>query len=113
MKVVFIGNLPKQAVEKDLCHLAHLPVATPPGIFKKKSRSGEVHRYALVPVANQRQARRLVKRMQGVLRYGHRLEARSYRQRIAANEQRRVDWRSRQWSGAERRLHERRNFSKV
>jgi hypothetical protein len=111
--VVFIGNLPKQAAEKDLCHLAGLAAATPVRIFKKSNASGEVHRFALVPVSSEMQARRLVNRMRGFLWYGHKLAARSYRQRTAANEQRRVDWRAQSWTGDERRLHERRNLAKA
>ena len=107
--VVFIGNLPKQAVEKDLCQIARLAAAARVRIFKKKSRSGDVYRFALVPVNNDRQARRLAKRIQGFLWHGHRLVARVYRQRKAVNEQRRVDWRAQSWSRDERRRCERRN----
>lgn len=106
--VVFIGNLPKQAVEKDLCQIARVAAAAPVRIFKKTSRCGDVHRFALVPVGNDRQARRLVNRIHGFLWHGHRLVARIYRQRTAASEQRRVDWRTQSWSRDERRMCERR-----
>jgi|GEM_PF-1346874 len=107
--VVFIGNLPKTAAEKDLCLIARLDPATPLRIIKKHTRSGEMRRYALIPVTDRKQARRLVKRLHGYHWQGQPLSAHLYQQRIAGNELRRVDWRAQTWIGVERRLTERRN----
>ena len=109
--VVFVGNLPKQAAEKDLCQIARLAPTTPVRIFRKKSRGGDIQRYALIPNGNGKQARRVINRLHGFLWFGHRLVARNYCQRTAANEQRRVDWRSQHWDGVERRQRERRNLA--
>lgn len=106
--VVFIGNLPKSAVEKELCQIARLGASSGLRIIRKKARSGEMLRYALVPVSNEKRAQRLIERMQGLRWQGHRLSARSYESRVAGNEQRRLDWRARAWFGQERRLSERR-----
>lgn len=106
--VVFIGNLPKQAAEKDLCQLAHIPPGTPLRVIKKAGRDGEVIRFALVPVTGDSYAHRLIKRMQGLQWHGHRLSAHDYQHRTAANERRRVDWRGQTWGQLERRQAERR-----
>ena len=107
--VVFIGNLPKYAAEKDLCRLARIAIDTPVRIIRKTGRSGQVQRYALVPVHGESRANRLITRVQGREWLGQKLVAREYRHRIAANERRRVDWRRQDWAGAERRRDERRN----
>ncbi len=107
--VVFIGNLPKSAVEKDLCQLAHLDARSGLRIIRKNARSGEMLRYALVPVSDAKHAQRLIGRVHGLRWQGHRLSARSYESRVAGNEQRRLDWRTRAWFGQERRLSERRS----
>lgn len=109
--VVFIGNLPKSAVEKDLCQIARLGTCSGLRIIRKKARSGEMLRYALVPVSDEKYARHLIERMHGFRWQGHKLSARSYESRIAGNEQRRLDWRTRQWQEQERRLSERRGQS--
>jgi hypothetical protein len=107
--VVFIGNLPKYAAEKDICRLARLPLRTAVRIIRKTGRSGQLQRYGLVPVSSESQARRLITRLHGRECLGQKLVAREYQHRIAANERRRVDWRRQDWSGAERRRDERRN----
>ena len=107
--VVFVGSLPKTAAEKDLCHIAHLDPTTPLRIIKKQARTGETLRYALIPVGDRKQAQRLIKRLHGYPWLGRRLSARPYEQRIAGNEQRRLDWRTQTWAGVERRVAERRN----
>ncbi len=107
--VVFVGNLPKTAVERDLCQIARLDPATPLRIIKKRARTGEMLRYALIPVTDGKQARRLISRLNGYGWQGQRLAARLYQPRVAGNEQRRIDWRTQRWIGVERRCTERRN----
>lgn len=107
--VVFIGNLPRAAVEKELCQIAQLKNCAGLRIFRKPARSGEMLRYALVPVINERHAEKLIARMHGYRWQGHQLSAHNYASRIAGNEQRRLNWRDGRWSAQERRLSERRS----
>ena len=107
--VVFIGNLPKYAAERDLCRLARLPLRTAVRIVRKTGRSGQMRRYGLVPVPSESQARRLIRRLDGREWLGQKLVAREYQHRIGANERRRVDWRRQDWAGVERRRDERRS----
>lgn len=107
--VVLVGNLPKRAAEKELCHRLHIPADTRVRIVKKESRSGLVQRFALVPVDGEHHARKLIKRALGMDWQGRKLTAHEYQHRIGANERRRVDWRSQVWSGIERRQLERRS----
>ena len=109
--VVLIGNLPKQAAEKDICQLLGVAKGTKLRIVKKPGHNGAVQRFALVPVDNENRARRLVAHAHGMDWCGHVLVAHEYRHRTAANERRRVDWRYRTWNGVERRLDERRSFA--
>ena len=108
--VVFIGNIPKFAVEKELLRLTGLGPGTPLRIIKKPARNGAMLRYALVPTANRKQAQRLIDRLNGYDWRGHVLSVRYYHQRAGVNERRRVDWRRLAWSGAERRCRERRGM---
>jgi hypothetical protein len=107
--VVLVGNLPKQAAEKDLCQMLRIPAGKRVRIIKKSSRSGLVQRFALVPVEGDHQARKLIKRAQGMDWQGQKLIAHEYQHRTGANERRRIDWRSHVWSGIERRQDERRS----
>lgn len=106
--VVFVGNLPKTATEKELCQIARLESCAGLRIIRKRVRCGDRLRYALVPVRGERQARRLIERLQGMHWRGHCLTARYYEARVCANERRRLDWRSVVWEGEERRVAERR-----
>lgn len=106
--VVFVGNLPKTALEKELCQIARLESCAGLRIIRKKARCGDILRYALVPVHNECHARRLIVRLQGLRWNGHCLTARYYEVRVTGNERRRVDWRSLTWEGEERRVTERR-----
>jgi len=107
--VVFIGNLPKYAAEKDLCRLAHIALDTPVRIIRKSDRYGRTQRYALIPAQGESRSKRLIRRMQARQWLGATLVAREYQHRTAANERRRIDWRTQPWKGAERRSAERRN----
>jgi len=106
--VVFIGNLPRHAAEKDLCRLAQLALGTPVRIIRKAGRQGQPQRYALIPATVESHSKRIIRRMHGRKWLGATLVAREYQHRTAANERRRVDWRSQRWTGAERRCSERR-----
>lgn len=107
--VILIGNLPKVAAEKDLCGLLRVPADTRIRIMKKQSRSGQVQRFALVPVKREHDAQKVIERAQGKDWKGHALVAHEYQHRIGANERRRVDWRSQAWADVERRIDERRS----
>jgi len=107
--VVFVGNLPKTAVEKDLCQVARLKQATLLRIIKKPDQAGAMLRYALIPTTDSKQAKRLIEHLQGYNWQGRPLSAHPYQSRITGNERRRVDWRTQPWVGAERRQAERRN----
>ncbi len=109
--VVLIGNLPKQAVEKDLCHLLGVAPGTRIRIVKKPGREAALQRFALVPVDSVSHARRLIEKAHGMEWRGHTLAARIYQHRTGANERRRLDWRNQAWSGEERRAEERRSFA--
>lgn len=107
--VVLIGNLPKLAAERDLCRIFQITAGTPVRIIKKKSRTGLMQRFALVPVEEARSIHKLIKQASGKEWQGQTLIAHEYQHRIGANERRRVDWRTHAWHGVERRLDERRS----
>ncbi|MCO6412893.1 MAG: RNA-binding protein [Thiogranum sp.] len=109
--VVLIGNLPKCAVEKDLCRLFGLTLGTKVRIVKKYAPHGAVQRFALIPVDKESHARRIIASAHGMEWQGHTLIAHEYQHRTGARERRRVDWRSQSWNGLERRLDERRSFA--
>ena len=106
--IIFIGNLPAGISAQVLGELAGLDPATPARICKKHDTAGDLHRYALVHVKSERDGARLIRRLDGTGCYGNRLVAREYAHRKAANERRRLDWRSMPWDGPERRRGERR-----
>lgn len=106
--VIFIGNLPMLAAEKDICRVARLPAGTHLRVIKKAGRDGELHRYALVQTESQRQGQRLIRRLHGQVLGGNRLVVREFRQRRAANERRSPHWRIHGSPGVERRRSERR-----
>lgn len=106
--VVFIGNLPKFAAEKDLCRLAQLAPDTPVRIVRKTDRHGQRRRYVLVPTRGEGHSKRLIRRLQGRRWLGATLVVREFRHRTAVNERRRVDWRRQPWASPERRCGERR-----
>ncbi|HSJ47822.1 MAG TPA: hypothetical protein VLA26_03155 [Gammaproteobacteria bacterium] len=108
--VIFIGNLPPLATESDLCGLARLPTGAHLRIIKKKTREGELVRFALLNTTDSKQAQKLVGRLAGKRFLDARLVAREYQSRVAGNERRRLDWRQLDWPGEERRQDERRSM---
>ena len=106
--IVFIGNLPAVVKGRDACVFAGLAAGMIPRIIKKHVGNGVVHRYALVQTRSQREGRRLIGRVQGRICHEHSLVAREFRNRVAGNERRRLDWRELPWDDPERRVAERR-----
>jgi hypothetical protein len=106
--IIFIGNLPAGVSTRALIEMTGLAGATPVRICKKHDDHDGLHRYALLFLKSERDAGRLIRRLDGTGCYGKRLVVREYAHRKAANERRRLDWRSVPWDGPERRLGERR-----
>lgn len=107
--LIYVGNLPKGAGETDLCREGHLPAGTRVRVVKKAMRDGSRTRFGLLQVDPEARARKVMARFDGLRLNGQMLSAREYTHRTAANERRRLDWRSLPWDGPERRLHERRS----
>ena len=108
---LFIGNLPSKATEQDLCALLRLSQRDAERrlrIFKKADRAGRTLRFGIVHVNTDADLRRLLDRNRHAELQGQRLSVREYVARAAGNERRAVDWRTRAWPHAERRVAERR-----
>ncbi len=63
--IIFIGNLPATASERDACVFAGLSEGMLPRIIKKDDGNGGLHRYALVHSRSDREGRRLIGRLHG------------------------------------------------
>ena len=108
---LFIGNLPSKATEQDLCALLRLSEREAHGrmrIFKKADRAGRTLRFGIVHVDSDSDLRKLLDRNRNAQLQGQRLSMREFVSRAAGNERRAMDWRSRPWPHAERRIAERR-----
>ncbi|MBI5461493.1 MAG: RNA-binding protein [Gammaproteobacteria bacterium] len=108
---LFIGNLPSMTTEGDLCALLRLSQRDAPRrlrIFKKADRAGRTLRFGIVHVETDADLRKLLDRNRSAELQGQRLDVREYLSRAAGNERRAIDWRSRPWPHAERRVSERR-----
>ena len=108
--IIFIGNLPAVATDRDPCVFADLVEGMIPRIIKKDDGNGGVHRYALIQSRSEREGRRLIGRVHGRTCHDHTLVAREFRNRTAGNERRRLDWREIAWDCPERRVTERRTI---
>jgi hypothetical protein len=109
--IIFIGNLPAVARDRDPCVFADLVEGMIPRIIKKHDVNGGLYRYALVQCRTEREGRRLIGRLHGRTCHDHTLVAREFRNRTAGNERRRLDWRELPWTGPERRVAERRSIT--
>lgn len=108
---LFIGNLPSKVTEHDLCVLLRLSEHEAQRrlrIFKKADRAGRTLRFGIVHVNTDADLRKLLDRNRHAELQGQRLNMREYVARAAGNERRVVDWRTRAWPHAERRVSERR-----
>jgi hypothetical protein len=108
--IIFIGNLPALAKDRDPCVFAGLAEGMIPRIIKKHDGNGGVHRYALIQTRSEREGRMLIGRLHGRTCHDHTLLVREFRNRTAGNERRRLDWRELPWVGPERRVAERRTL---
>ncbi len=106
--VIFLGNLPVDATEAGVCALARLPANSHVRIIKKKARDGSMLRFGLIQLEQDKQAHKIIRRLNDRKYLGNRLVAREYHLRVTGNERRRVDWRQVSWDLAERRGRERR-----
>lgn len=108
---LFIGNLPSRTTERDLCALLQLSQREAQGrmrIFKKSDRAGRMLRFGIVHVDSDNDLRKLIDRNRNAELQGQRLSVREFVPRAAGNERRAIDWRSKPWPHAERRIAERR-----
>lgn len=108
---LFIGNLPSGATEGDLRAMLRLPLndaAHRLRIFKKADRLGHTLRFGLVHVDSAADLRKMLQRHRDARLKGQPLQVREFQPRAAGNERRALDWRSRPWPHAERRMAERR-----
>lgn len=108
---LFIGDLPIDATEGDLCRLLQVrqrDVARRLRIFKKAARDGHTHRFGLLHVTSDTDLRKLLDRSRELELRGRRLNVREFIPRAAGNERRALDWRQRSWPHPERRHAERR-----
>ncbi|WJW75604.1 RNA-binding protein [Thiohalobacter sp. IOR34] len=108
--MLYLGNLPRAASEQRLARLMHLPrgALNRLRIIKKPGRDGDTIRYGLLYVDSEAEAKRLRVRSRGLQLDGQPVEVREFQKRVASNERRALDWRSRPWPHKERRLRERR-----
>jgi uncharacterized protein YhdP len=107
--VIFLGNLPAEAGERDLCQMARLPAGTHLRILKKKNRDGEIIRYGLIHVETEHVSRKILHRLRQFYYQDQEITVREYSHRVSSNERRRLDWRERSWHRLERRRSERRS----
>lgn len=108
---LFIGNLPSTTTEGDLCALLRLSQRDATRrlrIFKKADRAGRTLRFGIVHVESDADLHKLLERNRNVELQGQRLSVREYLPRAMGNERRAIDWRTRPWPHAERRVSERR-----
>ncbi|BAZ92669.1 uncharacterized protein FOKN1_0265 [Thiohalobacter thiocyanaticus] len=108
--MLFIGNLPQSATTArlaDALRLGHED-AHRLRIIRKPGRHGGVQRYAVLQVRTPAAANRLLGRSNKIKLNGQPLELREFCKRIANNERRALNWRSKTWPHAERRCNERR-----
>ncbi|HEC16811.1 MAG TPA: RNA-binding protein [Sedimenticola sp.] len=108
---VFIGNLPPSASLDEIRSLHgqwdfNVEVKRVEG----RDRTGREYCYFLAhfAVSEEKQARRLIERLNGLSYYGQRIEARPFVHRSYYNERRALNWRDRPWHAEERRRGERR-----
>jgi hypothetical protein len=109
--IIFIGNLPAVAMDRDPCVFAGLPAGVQPRIIKKQDANGGLHRYALFHARSDREGHRLIERLHGRTCHNHALVVREFWSRSAGNERRRLNWREIPWDGPERRVVERRKVT--
>ncbi|MAT65588.1 MAG: hypothetical protein CMN57_08075 [Gammaproteobacteria bacterium] len=108
--MLFIGNLPQSATTArlaDALRLGHED-AHRLRIIRKPGRDGGMQRYAVLQVRTPAAANRLLGRSNKLRLNGQPLELREFCKRIANNERRALNWRSKPWPHAERRRSERR-----
>lgn len=108
---LFIGNLPINATEVDLCAVLRLSKTDSNRrlrIFKKPARDGRTRRFGLLYLDSGKDLQKLLERNRSAELHGQRLEVREFVPRAVGNERRAVNWRQREWSNPERRFNERR-----
>jgi len=111
---IFIGYFRADLDTRDIVGFLHKRC---PAIEKYEAcaKSVGMHgsvRYFLAYVASDKEANKVVRKLDGVVWMGHPLMARVIRERSAFNERRSVDWRNRDWDGPERRRRDRRAYQR-
>lgn len=108
--MLFIGNLPHAATAARLADALRLPREDSQRLrlVRKPGRDGDIRRYAVLHARTPALASRLQGRSGKFRLDGQALVIREFCKRIANNERRAPNWRSRPWPHAERRQTERR-----
>jgi hypothetical protein len=108
---IYIGNLPASATMHDVrtaCRKWDVKA-----VFERQSgiyKIGKPYQFfiARFGAGEEKEARRLIQQLKGISLQGRAIEVREYINRSYSHERRAIDWRTRPWSGVERRRHERR-----
>lgn len=108
---IYIGNLPTSATMHDIrsaCRKWDFNVA-----FERQSgiyKIGKPYQFfvARFGAGEEKDAQRLIRQLKGISLQGRTIEVREYINRSYSHERRAIDWRTRSWSGVERRRQERR-----
>lgn len=108
---VFIGNLTQSITFNDIRWLYgdwdfNAAIERVDG----EDKTGRRYRYFLAHFSSgdEKDARRLIKRLNGVSYFGQTVKVREFIHRSYCNERRALNWRDKPWHGAERRCRERR-----
>jgi RNA recognition motif-containing protein len=105
---VFIGNLPSVANESEIAHLLEKfgnNTETLKNLTFQKHRDSY---FCIANISNDRKARKFIRKYNLKSPFGQELMVREFIHRSYGNERRDINWRQKQWRGAENRHIERR-----
>lgn len=105
---VFVGNLHDSVAYRDVALLFKDFKQPPVNLVEKAQADGSPVRYAVVTFDSERLAKKAISKFDGHKLRGQPIIVREFVHRGYANERRALDWRSRAWSGPERRQSDRR-----
>ncbi len=106
---VYVGNLNPQTTRNDVvAYLKSFARDARIRMVEQPLDNGSRTLYAIADFDSDRLALKAIKKLNGGVLRGEKIELHEYLHRSYSNERRALNWRDRPWSGVERRNHERR-----
>jgi RNA recognition motif-containing protein len=107
---IYVGNLPSEDYESEIASLLEKFDKSTNNPVKLTMQKHAESYFCIINISDDKKARKFIRKYNLKSPFGQQLKVREFIYRSYGNERRDINWRQRQWRGAENRQSERRSL---